>query len=764
MSLTGLALTTLAKEALLPIVQPILEEVLGQTATGIVGRLHRLVSDQNGALSLFLAQVTQAIEKYAKQYEKRHGVLKILGMREPISLDDIYTNVRFLNEASIRDFASTDALESVFRESNKRRFQGKCETRVGVEVASETQYLMVLGQPGAGKSTFLRRMGLEAFKGKKGELKQACIPVFLELKRFDNGEIDIQERITVEFETCGFPKSAQFVAKALEKGKLLILFDGLDEVPGKYVNGIIDKIQDFVDRYDQNRFIASCRTAAYRSGFRRFKDVVMADFDDGQIQTFIQNWFRGEEDQAANTADHCWELLQSEGQEGAKELAQTPLLLTFLCLVYDRSQGFASNRSTLYGKALRILLEAWAAEKRINRETIYDGLHTELEEVLLSEIAYENFIEDRLFFEKDELVEQIRQFLAGNLNAPKHLNSEQVLDAIAVQQGIFVERAENVYSFSHLTLQEYLTAQYVVDADCIHSIVEEYLLDQRWREVFLLVAISMRGKGADRFLNTIIETIEKLLEQPIYQNKLIPILLWSEVATQDASDTLSSLARRSLANAVAYAVAVATTYSTVNTNGITITISNASSIINSYSITYSIAYVNAIGNAIAIANAISNAIAYANTTDCILGNAYAIGNAYANTIANAITDAIKYLSLYYQELFQKEPVFTHLDIPDLLQKLRTLKQEISMKSMSEKDPQLFSQKLIKTILDAHKLPEKIIALSKKEARSIDNYYYATHLLIQCKEAAMRVSPEAWATIEERMLRVPAALRPDVEPN
>jgi predicted NACHT family NTPase len=149
-------------------------------------------------------------------------------------------------------------------------------------------------------------------------------------------------------------------------------------------------------------------------------------------------------------------------------------LLTFLCLNYDRSQNFPNNRSVLYKKALRILLEEWAAQKRIQKEEIYQGLSTELEESLLSEIAYTGFETDKLFFSQREVVEEIKTFLAGNLNAPKHLDGEAVLNAIAVQQGILVERAEDVYSFSHLTLQEYLTAQYIAD----NNIPDKNLIEQ----------------------------------------------------------------------------------------------------------------------------------------------------------------------------------------------------------------------------------------------------------------------------------------------
>jgi predicted NACHT family NTPase len=126
------------------------------------------------------------------------------------------------------------------------------------------------------------------------------------------------------------------------------LLDGLDEVPTDNQDKVIGQIQNFVDQHDQNRFICSCRTAVYRHNFRRFNDVVMADFDDNQIQSFIYNWFQSDLDYKAGTAERCWELLQKEENKAAKELAQTPLLLTFLCLVYNRSQDLPKNRAVLY--------------------------------------------------------------------------------------------------------------------------------------------------------------------------------------------------------------------------------------------------------------------------------------------------------------------------------------------------------------------------------------------------------------------------------
>jgi predicted NACHT family NTPase len=145
---------------------------------------------------------------------------------------------------------------------------------------------MILGQPGAGKSTFLRWIGLQLVKGKKSQYQYPLIPVFIELKLFNAGEIDLVKTIGEELKICGFPKPEESTEKLLKGGKLLILLDGLDEIPSEHLGKSMQQIQNFVDTYSQNRFIASCRTAAHSNGFRQFTDVEIADFDDLQIQEF----------------------------------------------------------------------------------------------------------------------------------------------------------------------------------------------------------------------------------------------------------------------------------------------------------------------------------------------------------------------------------------------------------------------------------------------------------------------------------------------
>ncbi|WNZ23094.1 NACHT domain-containing protein [Leptolyngbya sp. NK1-12] len=304
------------------------EPLIGIGTSALAALVTEIVKTRGGKLldqldrDILKPKLQQAIQQYVQQYEQRHGTLKVACVRmdAPIRLEELYTAVQLLDRSELHYFKSTDPLQDWFRQSGKRSFGfGKENRKSGLEVANQEQYLMVLGGPGVGKSTFLRKMGLEALRGKQGEFQHHCIPVFSALQRFKSNEISIEQLIAREFEVCGFPEAAEFVQAALEKGKLLVLLDGLDEVPLDHLDRAITQIQDLVDRYSQNRFIASCRVAAYKGGFPRFKDVAMAAFKDTQIEQFIRNWFRSAKDQEANTAEQCWELLKRSEYAAAKE-------------------------------------------------------------------------------------------------------------------------------------------------------------------------------------------------------------------------------------------------------------------------------------------------------------------------------------------------------------------------------------------------------------------------------------------------------------
>ena len=657
------------------------------------------------------------VGEYAQQYWGRHGRVRVLKMTKPMDLESIYINVQCLDSFSRDKYESSLNLEKAFRESNRRYRSPEDGKQEGMVFANQEKYLMVFGEPGIGKSTFLRKVGLEAMKGNNEKYQHNLTPVLLELKHFKEEQIDIQALIQKEFDLCGFPNVEKAIPDKLKKGELLILLDGLDEVPDANTNNVITTIQNFVDQHNKNRFIISCRTAA-RTHFRQFTDIEIVEFDDQQIEDFIQHWFSDERE----TAQECWQLLQQPEYASAKELGQTPLLLTFLCLVYDENQAFPTNRSRLYGDALRILLERWAAEKRLpNRRQIYENLSIENEEILLSEIAYFYFSEDRLFYNQGELTDQIKTFLMDSLNAPHYLDGEEILKTIEKEQGIFVERARGEYSFSHLTLQEYLTAKYIVDNNLVGQVVKAHLTEPRWREVFLLMAGLILGKQqTSDFFGVMAQTAKDFLQTELGA-KFVPVLRWADRMTKDSVNSpIKPPGRRAYAYANANAYANDNAYVNANTNA------NANAIVN--------AYANAIVNAYAYAKAKAKAKAYV----------YANANANAKLIEALITLA---------NLFQQDQIFSTVNYQPLSTTLREEQDFLNTKTqLTEKEFQERIKAILQVWNQTFSLTPDLLNFKFGEIKDIDQqYFYIYRLILDCQKIAPNLAPGVWAEIENGML-------------
>lgn len=657
--------------------------------------------------------IFRASRQYIENYRNRHGILKVLGMRQPIPLESVYTTVQFLDNAAVQSFASIADLEQAYRLSNQRGLRWRqAEKHGGLEIANQTPYLMVLGGPGTGKSTFLRKIGLEALKGRqKVGFQHLCLPVLLELKEFRSSEIDIKAAIGREFEICGFPEYQRFTEQALAQGQLLVLLDGLDEVPADRLNELVSRIQNFVDRYSKNRFIASCRVAAYRYNLRRFTDVAIADFSDEQIQSFITSWFQQQPEQGKA----CWEKLASQDYAAARELAHTPLLLTLVCLLYQRAGQFPTNRATLYYRALWVLLEEWAGEKGIPQELLYKGLDTRRKELMLAEIAHDALQSDQLFLSKREIARQIERILQDMLPEEPFIDGVAVLRSMEIQHGILVEQADEIYSFSHLTIQEFLTAQYIVDdEEKIEQLVTDRLTETRWHEVFLLLA---GLKRADKLLLRIERQLPTLVQHP----RVLSLLQWADQITTGSSGNYLPAAKRA---AVLY-FALAHNHPLIEASP---------------------------GSPVGLTRTIATARAIALELLLDVTRRIALDLARSRTIATDLARLITHDADLARRLEQARIFHKNVDFKRLIAHLEALAVRLAQPQPTKTEVEEMRRQVQDHWQTCLQFPLRF-PLENSESLELADYLEATFLLIQAKQAAVQVSQKTWSEIEQRLLKL-----------
>ena len=718
-----------------------------------------------------------ASKQYEKQFKQRYDISQCLGRSVPLNIESINITVQWLDNPNDCKLGADDNLELAYNQTcNARSGSTELPQQSGLQVANEQQYLMVQGGPGVGKSTFLRRVGLEALSGRQEIFAHSLIPVFIELKRFiSSSEIDLEQYIVEEFSNCGFPAADQLTLELLCQGKLLILLDGLDELPHNYVSRVMNQIQNFVEQYEFNRFIISCRTIVCLNGFIHFNNVAVVKLSDSQIKKFITDWFRSSERKRTGSAEKCYKSLQKPENIAIKFLAHTPLLLNFLCLVYESNERFPENLSKLYGQALLIALEKWSEKKGIIKDKNYQGLHKELEELLLAEIAYASFATENLLFSGQQIIGLIDDFLTSYFNQPQNLDAQGVLNTIFVKNDILEQKAKGVFAFSHLGLQEYLTAYCVHKNSQYKSLVVEHLPDERWREVFLLLSGIMAPQVDELLLE-----MEKEAQSYINTPRLGRLFKWVEKITDTSEADMNPVGKRALAFVIVFAFANAFIKSgameKAKTNAYSMSLPtpksddtviqanpnvkalvSAKEIQNSSSVAFSNTIANASikANACAISNAIANVIAHTFANTYIIKFAISISNANGIAIANAICNtSVDNIDQLIEETKKLEAIriFKGINFSFLVSKLESLKNKIPERGRSSQIYQEFVERIEQTWLNAFCLDVDTIDLSKDEAKALENYFYAVNLMLQCKNTAVNVSESSWEGFEHRMLR------------
>jgi hypothetical protein len=389
---------------------------------------------------------------------------------------------------------------------------------------SSARKLVLLGDPGAGKTSLIRYLALRwANIADIAARDTQPIPIVIELGAYNRWQCAGRKDFVRFLEESQYWYQWQpgvLASLLFQPGRILFLLDGLDEVfDPQHRESVVNDIQTFVDAHTTTPVVVTSRVIGYSAA--RLRDVgfghfMLQDLDrETQIFPFLDQWHDETFKDAADAAVKRERLKKAiKDSKPIGILAGNPLVLTMMAIL-NRNQELPRDRSDLYEQASKLLLHSWDFERALAN---FPGLSSSIG-----------------LREKQEILRKVAWFmqadaggLKGNIIAADKLEDlieeylrtdRQVSDARAVARAVVKNLRErtfilcfvgaNSYAFVHRTFLEYFCAAEVVhqfnitkslDEPSLLMLFEQHRDDDVWREVLRLICGQIDGQVVGRIV------------------------------------------------------------------------------------------------------------------------------------------------------------------------------------------------------------------------------------------------------------------------
>lgn len=474
-----------------------------------------------------------AREKYLEHIVQTNTYMDPRGIMQThrsvtLRLDEVYVSLTVEREP---DWASKRLLDrGDATEAERLRIMAREPRSERVDLAHavrESRRAVILGDPGAGKTTLTRFLALHFARALQrgetlvcdaegNEYGEARLPILVRIADYagaisNDRDLSLREYMSSSaFNGVSVP-CGDLLCGAVDGERAIVLLDGLDEiVEASHRNLIAGRIEAFAATCPGCRIIVTSRIAGYREARLAgdFAQLTIQNMKRPQIERFLDRWCHaverfhmedatseGLERNARSEIDGILSAL--DANEGVRRLASNPLLLTILALIHRNGDRLPSRRIELYQLAVNTLLRDWELARGIPDATVVG----EAEALrMLGPLAY--WIHDNeptgVISDRDA-----RERLAGILGAARGKSPEdpEVEDAVTdflrrvrEHTGVFVERAPGRYGFMHLTFEEYFAGRELVRrSKAAAERIYRHRHRPRWEEPILL-AIGFESK------------------------------------------------------------------------------------------------------------------------------------------------------------------------------------------------------------------------------------------------------------------------------
>ncbi|MEU7868046.1 NACHT domain-containing protein [Dactylosporangium sp. NPDC049140] len=335
--------------------------------------------------------------------------------------------------------------------------------------------VVVLGDPGAGKSTLAQRL-TNLLSRHQVRTEPTPIPVIVTLRKYEQAKQErsvslveyIESMIREDFHLSAPPGAIEYL---LSLGRCLIFFDGLDELLDTHRRReISESIESFAKLFSSTKVFVTSRKVGYWDAPLNpgsFTTARLVELDKSSVEQYANKWFSLQPGLTSREQREVSAAFLIESSS-IPDIRANPLMLSLLCNVYRGARWIPQNRADLYERCALMLFERWDEQRGIGSQRV---LRADAR-AALQEVAYSIFMSDGRLdpmperalkskltrFWKEEHFERLEDAEAAAISLYKswHGRAWVLTDAGTTADG------ERLYRFTHRTFLEYFTAVEIV--------------------------------------------------------------------------------------------------------------------------------------------------------------------------------------------------------------------------------------------------------------------------------------------------------------
>lgn len=355
----------------------------------------------------------------------------------------------------------------------------KKEPHFNVEdILASMHRIVILGHPGAGKSTFSLKICQELTKNytKKPFAGRSVTPILVVLREYaaKKKEKDISILEFIELTSKSLyqlnPPNGAFEYLLLN-GRVMVIFDGLDELlDTKYRNEISGDIESFCHLYPSVPVIVTSREVGYNQApldQDQFEIYHLKDFNEDQVEEYVNKWFNSDEDLTMEEKRQKSRKFLKESIN-VQDLRSNPLMLALMCNLYKGANYIPRHRTDVYKKCAEMLFYNWDMTRQIKVPLKYDSSIEPALMYLSNWIYTDNSLQSGVT--ESKLIKKTAEYLHSKRYEDLDEANQAAKDFITYCKGrawVFTDMGsdrygESLYQFTHRTFLEFFAAAHIV--------------------------------------------------------------------------------------------------------------------------------------------------------------------------------------------------------------------------------------------------------------------------------------------------------------